>query len=61
VALAVPGLGPRDVFYASPGRTDIFRTCNAWVGRMLRASGQRFGLWTPATWSVRLSLWRFAG
>jgi uncharacterized protein (TIGR02117 family) len=61
VALAVPGLSARDVFFASPGRTDIFRTCNVWVGRMLRASGQRFGLWTPATWSVRLSLWRFAG
>jgi uncharacterized protein (TIGR02117 family) len=55
-----PGLGDSDVFYAGAGRSDIVRTCNAWLGETLRAAGVRFGLWTPATWSVRLALWRFA-
>jgi uncharacterized protein (TIGR02117 family) len=55
-----PGLGDSDVFFPGADRSDILRTCNAWVGETLRAAGVRFGLWTPATWSVRLSLWRFA-
>jgi hypothetical protein len=25
----------------------------------LRAAGVKFGVWTPAPWSVRLSLWWF--
>lgn len=58
-AISGPGLTARDVFFETPGGSDIFRTCNAWLGATLRAAGIDFGLWTPATWSVALSLWRF--
>lgn len=50
-----PGSG----FFASPGRFDLLRTCNVWVGEKLRAAGLPFGRWTPTTYSVRLSLARF--
>ncbi len=46
-------------FFASPRPFDIVRTCNVWVGEKLRAAGLRFGRWTPTTFAVRLSLWRF--
>lgn len=59
VALAGPGLSGGDVFFPGTGRSDLLRTCNAWLGGVLRAAGVRFGLWTPATWSVDISLWRF--
>ncbi len=57
--LATPGLSGRDVFFAGRGRFHIGHTCNAWIGETLRAAGLRFGIWTPAPWSVRLSLWWF--
>lgn len=57
--LPAPGFTATDRFFPGTGRADLVRTCNAWVGRALRAAGYRFGLWTPATWSVNLSLWRF--
>lgn len=47
-----PGLGTRDVFYAGAGRFHLLRTCNVWVGEVLRAADIRVGLWTPFTWSL---------
>lgn len=61
VLVKAPGFYPTDAFFAGRERFHLFNTCNVWVGRQLRAAGVRFGLWTPATWSVDLSLWRFAG
>ena len=59
-ATAVPaeGHGPNAGFVAAQGRFHIFRTCNTWAGRTLRAAGVPMGLWTPTPYSVRLSLWR---
>ncbi|TLP69406.1 TIGR02117 family protein [Parasedimentitalea maritima] len=51
------GFNDTDQFYEAKGRFNILRTCNTWVGRMLRASGRRFGAWTPLPYSVTLSRW----
>ncbi|WP_374433135.1 DUF2459 domain-containing protein [Tabrizicola sp.] len=51
-----PGLTGSDAFFPARGRFHLFRTCNVWLGETLRASGIPFGLWTPANWSVTLSL-----
>lgn len=50
-----PASGEPGWFLAARARFDVFRTCNVWVGQMLRAAGLRFGIWTPAPFSVRLS------
>ena len=50
--LPVPGFGTADRFYASDGHFSILRTCNAWVGEVLRASGIPTGIWTPFTWTL---------
>jgi uncharacterized protein (TIGR02117 family) len=49
---------PTDVFLQADGRFHVFQTCNTWISRMLRQAGVPFGVWTPAPYSVRLSLWR---
>lgn len=49
--------GQSHVFFRATGRFTLFHTCNAWVGEALRAAGIRFGLWTPTTQAVSLSLW----
>ncbi|KAJ54663.1 hypothetical protein ACMU_16235 [Actibacterium mucosum KCTC 23349] len=49
----------QSAFYHAAGRFNIWRTCNVWVGDMLRATGLRFGVWTPTPQAVRLSLRRF--
>ncbi len=54
-----PGLSGTDAFFPAHGHFSLFRTCNVWLGETLRASGIPFGLWTPANWSVTLSLNRF--
>ncbi len=51
-ALDHPGLNGRDVFYPGTGRFHLFRTCNVWVGDVLRRAGIRVGIWTPFTWSL---------
>ena len=56
-----PGLTGSDAFFPARGRFHLFRTCNVWLGETLRASGIPFGLWTPANWSVTLSLNRLHG
>lgn len=58
--LASLGFTETDRLYAANGRFHIGRTCNTWVGEMLRATGLKFGRWTPAPYAVRLSLWWFA-
>ncbi|XDA98528.1 DUF2459 domain-containing protein [Sulfitobacter sp. LCG007] len=55
----VPGYDAFDYFYPAEGRFHLGRTCNAWVGEMIRASGLRFGVWTPLTGSVSLSHWLY--
>jgi uncharacterized protein (TIGR02117 family) len=57
-----PGLTGTDAFFPAHGHFSALRTCNVWLGETLRASGIPFGLWTPANWSVTLSLdWHLAG
>jgi uncharacterized protein (TIGR02117 family) len=49
------GFSSSDAFYPAKGRFNLTRTCNVWVGRMIRASGRRFGSWTPIPASLTLS------
>lgn len=51
----VAGYTPTDGFFAAKGQFSLFRTCNVWIGDMLRAAGIRFGIWTPTPMSVSLS------
>lgn len=51
-----PGFTGSDAFFPGRGRFHALRTCNVWLGEMLRAAGVPFGLWTPANWSVTLAL-----
>lgn len=59
--LTHPGFTGTDAFFPAHGPFHLFRTCNVWLGETLRASGIPFGLWTPANWSVTLSLDRLHG
>ncbi|MEJ6391779.1 TIGR02117 family protein [Gymnodinialimonas sp. 2305UL16-5] len=52
------GHGRNAGFVTAEGRFHILRTCNTWLGAMLRAAGIEAGAWTPTPYSVRLSLWR---
>ena len=56
IVVETAGFGPSDRFFAANGRFDLFRTCNSWVGRTIRAAGLRFGVWTPTPYAVTLSL-----
>lgn len=51
-----PGFTGTDAFFPAHGHFSLFRTCNVWLGETFRASGIPFGLWTPANWSITLSL-----
>ena len=53
------GFTTTDAFLAVPGRFHLFRTCNVWVGERFRLAGLPFGWWTPAPYSVTLSLRSF--
>lgn len=59
--LPTAGLTGTDAFFPAHGRFSALRTCNVWLGETLRASGIPFGLWTPANWSVTLSLNHITG
>ncbi len=62
VPLDHPGFTALDAFFPAKGTFHAFRTCNVWLGETLRASGIPFGLWTPANWSITLSLdWHLGG
>jgi uncharacterized protein (TIGR02117 family) len=54
--LSHPGFTGFDAFFPAHGRFHALRTCNVWLGETFRAAGIPFGLWTPANWSVTLSL-----
>jgi uncharacterized protein (TIGR02117 family) len=57
-----PGFTGSDAFFPARGHFSALSTCNVWLGETLRASGIPFGLWTPANWSVTLSLdWHLPG
>lgn len=56
-----PGFTGTDAFFPAHGHFSALRTCNVWLGQTLRAAGIPFGLWTPANWSVSLSLDRWHG
>lgn len=53
--LDVDGFTETDVFFPAAGQFNLFRTCNTWVGRMLRKAGLPFGAWVPLPYSVTLS------
>ncbi|MEP3847079.1 MAG: TIGR02117 family protein [Paracoccaceae bacterium] len=55
LALNEAGFSDFDRFFPAKGRFHLFNTCNVWIGRALRAAGVRFGIWTPAPFSVTLS------
>lgn len=57
VALPPAEWGEGHLFYRARGRFHLFHTCNAWLGETLRAAGLGFGIWTPTTQAVSLSLW----
>lgn len=56
--IAGAGFTGSDGFVAAAERFHIFRTCNTWVSRMLRAAGVPTGVWTPTPYAVRLGLMR---
>ena len=56
-----PGFSGTDAFFEAQGRFHIFRTCNTWVGAMLRQAGLPFGTWTPLPLSVRIAQARLTG
>ncbi len=58
-ALGAPGFTDSDLFVEAAGRFHLFRTCNTWVARRLRAAGVAFGRWTPTPYAVTLSHRRF--
>jgi len=61
--IPVPAAGFTDTgrFFEARGRFQIFRTCNTWMSRTLRAAGLRFGIWTPTPYAATLSVARFHG
>ena len=61
LVLNQPGFTATDAFFPATGNFNIFHTCNVWLGETLRSAGIAFGIWTPAPWSVRLSLWWHQG
>ena len=42
----------KDVYYASPERYHLFRTCNVWTTEALHEAGVPCGVWTPFAPSV---------
>ena len=59
VPQVMPGLslGGSDSFYRARGRFNPGRTCNVWLGEMIRAAGLPFGRWTPTPQAVDAALW----
>lgn len=58
LGLEVQGHAASSGFVTARGRFHALRTCNTWVGRVLRAAGVPVGAWTPTPYSLRLSLRR---
>lgn len=55
IARPYPGFTATDAFFAGKGRFHLLRTCNVWVGEVMRAAGLPFGRWTPLPQSVGLA------
>ncbi len=55
-----PGLTATDAFWEARSRFSALRTCNVWVGEVLREAGKPVGIWTPTPQALALSLWWFA-
>ena len=53
------GLTGTDVFFEAQSRFSILRTCNVWIGEVLRGAGVKMGVWTPTPYAVTLSRWWF--
>ena len=53
--LQAQGFSDSDQFYAATGQFHLLETCNAWIGRKLRAAGLPFGWWTPTKYAVSLA------
>ena len=60
-AFDIPGasLTQTDVFFEAQSRFSILRTCNVWIGEVLRNVGVSMGVWTPTPYAVTLSRWWF--
>ncbi len=58
IGIEVQGHAATSGFVEAAGRFHILRTCNTWVGGVLRAAGVDVGAWTPTPYSLRLSFWR---
>ena len=56
IPVPAAGFTDTDRFFEARGRFRIFRTCNTWISRTLRAAGLRFGIWTPTRYAVTLSV-----
>jgi uncharacterized protein (TIGR02117 family) len=59
VPVAGAGFTATDVFLAANSRFSILRTCNVWIGDVLRGAGVKMGIWTPTPYAVTLSRWWF--
>jgi uncharacterized protein (TIGR02117 family) len=42
-----PGYGDFDLFFESPLKFHLFKTCNVWTNSVLRTAGIRTSIWTP--------------
>jgi uncharacterized protein (TIGR02117 family) len=56
VAYVQPESQPRQLFYNAHGQFHVGNTCNAWVGKTLRAAGFALGAWTPTPQALALSV-----
>ncbi len=45
--IAVPGYYGYDAFYEAKGSFSLFRTCNIWVNKALKATGVETSVWSP--------------
>jgi len=58
-AVQSAGFTSTDIFIEAKGHFSILRTCNVWIGEILRGAGVKMGVWTPTPYAVTLSRWWF--
>ena len=54
--LLASGYDVNDRFYHTSGSYNLFKTCNTWVGDVLRQSGIPVSYWTPLSYNVIYSI-----
>ena len=59
IPVTTDGFTATDVFLEAQGHFSILRTCNVWIGQVLRGAGVKMGIWTPTPYAVTLSRWWF--